>query len=162
MAQADYFLKIDGVDGGATDAHHQGAMEVETWSLGGSNPTVTSGSGERHQGRVSLQDFKFTKRADKSSPRLFTACCAGERFRSATLIRRNAGMAQQEFLTVVLTDVMVTSFQTRSGVDSDVTPLDEITLGYARIEYRYKEQSPDGSTGDEISGGWDVATNSVV
>ena len=33
---------------------------------------------------------------------------------------------------------------------------------FGKIEYKYKEQKPDGSLGGEVVGGWDVTTNKKV
>jgi type VI secretion system secreted protein Hcp len=32
MAAVDYYLKIDGIDGEATDAKHKNGIDVESWS----------------------------------------------------------------------------------------------------------------------------------
>ena len=45
---------------------------------------------------------------------------------------------------------------------SDVVPMDQVSLNYAKIEVKYKEQKADGSLGGEVIGGWDVTTNKKV
>jgi type VI secretion system secreted protein Hcp len=162
MAHVDYFLKIEGVDGESTDDKHKGEIELESWSFGGSNAGSFSSGGGGGTGKVALQDFHFVKKTDKSSAKLFTACCTGEHLSKATLVCRKAGTDQQEFLTIVLTSAIVSSYQTGGAAGSDIIPMDQVSLNYAKIEYKYKEQKADGSLGGEIIGGWDVTTNKKV
>ena len=37
MAQGDFFLKIDGIDGESKDSKHQGSLELDSWSWGETN-----------------------------------------------------------------------------------------------------------------------------
>ena len=164
MASVDYFLKIEGVDGESTDDKHKGEIELESWSFGSTNAGSFSsgGAGGGGSGKVTMQDFNFVKRVDKSSPKLFAACCTGEHLKSATLVCRRAGGDQQEFLTIVLSPVLVSSFQSGGAAGSDVIPMDQVSLDFGKIEVKYKEQKPDGSLGGEVIGGWDVTTNKKV
>ena len=46
MAQVDYFLKIDGIDGESTDAKHKGEIDLQSWGFGASQSgTMHSGGG---------------------------------------------------------------------------------------------------------------------
>jgi type VI secretion system secreted protein Hcp len=162
MAHVDYFLKIEGVDGESTDDKHKGEIELESWSFGGSNAGSFSSGGGGGTGKVALQDFHFVKKTDKASAKLFTACCTGEHLKKATLVCRKAGKEQQEFLTIELTSAIVSAFQTGGSAGSDIIPMDQVSLNYAKIEYKYKEQKADGSLGGEVIGGWDVTTNKKV
>lgn len=162
MAHVDYFLKIEGVDGESTDDKHKGEIELESWSFGGSNAGSFSSGGGGGTGKVALQDFNFVKKADKASAKLFTSCCTGEHLKSVTLTCRKAGKEQQEFLVVVLTSAIVSSFQTGGAAGSDIIPMDQVSLNFAKIEYKYKEQKADGSLGGEVIGGWDVTLNKPV
>lgn len=163
MASVDYFLKIEGADGESTDDKHKKEIEIESWSVGGTNSgsfsSRTSGGGT---GKVQLQDFHFVKRADKASSKLFTACCTGEHFKKVTLTCRRAGKEQQEFLIIEMTGAVVSSFQTGGSAGSELIPMDQVSLNFGKIEYKYKEQKADGSLGGEVVGGWDVTTNKPV
>jgi len=162
MAHVDYFLKIDGVDGESTDDKHKGEIELESWSVGGTNAGSFSSGGGGGTGKVSMQDFHIVKKTDKASAKLLTACCTGEHLKTATLVCRKAGGDQQEFLTVVLSPVLVSSYQSSGSSGSDVIPMEQVALNFGKIEYKYKEQKPDGSLGGEVVGGWDVTTNKKV
>jgi PTS system nitrogen regulatory IIA component len=86
----------------------------------------------------------------------------GEHLKTVTLVCRKAGGDQQEFLTIVLTSAVVSSYQSGGSAGSDVIPMDQVSLNFAKIEVKYKEQKPDGSLGGEVVGGWDQTTNKKV
>jgi type VI secretion system secreted protein Hcp len=162
MATVDYFLKIDGVEGESTDDKHKKEIELESFSFGATNAGSFSSGGGGGSGKVAMADFHVVKKVDKASAKLLAACCTGEHFKSATLVCRRAGKEQQEFLTIVFTSVLVSSYQSGGSAGSDVIPMDQVSLNYAKIEFKYKEQKPDGSLGGEVVGGWDVTTNKKV
>jgi type VI secretion system secreted protein Hcp len=162
MAHVDYFLKVEGVDGESTDDKHKGEIELESWSFGGTNPGSFSSGGGGGTGKVALSDFHFVKKVDKASAKLLASCCSGEHLKKATLVCRKAGKTPQEFLTIILSPVLVSSFQGGGSAGSDIVPMDQVSFNYGKIEFKYKEQKPDGSLGGEIIGGWDVTTNKSV
>lgn len=168
MANVDYFLKIEGVESESSDEKHKGEAELKSWSFSGANNGVFSSSsgGGSPSGRVALHGLKLVKRLDKSSPRLFAACCSGEHFKSAALVCRKAVSGQQEdFLTIALTSVIVSDYEA-VGVGEegkDTEPIEKVTLSFAKIEFKYKEQkTEDSSLGAEMCGGWDVVGNKKV
>lgn len=162
MANVDYFLKIEGVDGESTDDKHKGEIEIESWSVGAVNGGSFSSGGGGGSGKVAMGDFNFTKKTDKASAKLLAACATGEHLKKATLVCRKAGTDQQEFLTIILSPLLVSSYQTGGAAGSEVIPMEQIALNFGKIEYKYKEQKPDGSLGGEVIGGWDVTTNKKV
>jgi type VI secretion system secreted protein Hcp len=152
----DYFLKIDGVEGESQDDKHHGEIEVLSWSWGETQAGSSGGAGGG-AGKVQMQEFHFTARVSKASPKLLLACAGGQHLPKAQLSCRTAGKAQQEFLKLTFNDVLVSSFQTAGS--SEVVPLDQVSLGYARIEVEYREQKPNGTLGAAIKAGWDLKRN---
>jgi type VI secretion system secreted protein Hcp len=161
-ALVDYFLKVDGVEGESTDDKHKAEIELESFSFGGTNAGSFSSGAGGGTGKVALQDFHFVKKCDKASPKLFVACATGEHIKMATLTCRKAGKDQQEFLVIKLSPILVSSYQNGGSAGSDVIPMEQISMNYAKIEMEYKEQKPDGSLGGSVIGGWDVTTNKKV
>lgn len=158
----DYFLKIASVPGESMDSKHKGEIEIETWTFGEEQSgTFAYGSGGG-AGKVSMKDFRFTKRVDKASPKLFEACASGEHIPEVILVARKAGKEQQEFYKVTLSDVLVSSYHTVGSGDSDVVPRDEITFNFAKIKIEYREQTEKGTLGGAIVGSWDVKTNKAA
>ena len=162
MSAADYFLKIDGVDGESLDDKHKGSIELESFSWGATQKVVGGGGG-MGAGKVSIQDFHFVKKIDKASPKLFLACCTGQHFSKVTLTARKAGKGQQEYLKVVLTDVMVSGFQTAgSGAGENPVPNDQVTLNFAKFNFDYSPQKADGSLDGAVKVGYDLKANKSI
>jgi type VI secretion system secreted protein Hcp len=56
----------------------------------------------------------------------------------------------------------VSSYQTGGSGHGNEVPNDQISLNYAKIEWEYKEQKPDGTLGGAIKAGWDLKANKKV
>jgi len=162
MAVADYFLKIDGIDGESQDAKHKNEIEIMSWSWGANQSGSFAAGGGGGAGKVSMHDFAFQKHVDKASPKLMLACAGGDHIKQATLTCRKAGKDQQEYLVVKFSDILVSSYQTGGHGEGDVRPLDSIALNFAKIEFDYKEQKADGSLGGSVKTGWDLKLNKKV
>lgn len=162
MASVDYFLKIDGIDGESMDAKHKAEIQIESFSWGATQGGSHSSGGGGGAGKVSMQDFHFVMKVNKASPKLMLSCATGEHIKKAVLIARKAGKDQQEYMKVTFSDILVSSFQTGGSGHGDVMPTDQISLNFAKIEFEYKEQKPDGSLGGAIKAGYDLKLNKTV
>lgn len=157
MAQEDYFLKIDGIEGESQDDKHSKEIQVLSFSLGVANAGTGgygSGSGA---GKASMQDMHFTKLTDKSSPNLFIACCNGKHFPTATVTVRKAGEKAHEYLVYKLTEVLVSSYQT-SGHGGGIAQ-ESLSLNFSKIELAYTPQNADGSAGAKNMKTYDIQKN---
>src|SRR6266404_5710827 len=159
MAQVDYFLKLEGIDGESGDHKHKGSIDLESWSWGESQSGTHGSGGGGGAGKVSMQDFHFVMKINKASPKLFLACASGEHIKKATLTCRKAGKDQQEFLKLDLSDILISSYQTGGSSGGSEVPMDQISFNFARLEMGYKEQKADGTLGGEVKAGWDVKAN---
>jgi type VI secretion system secreted protein Hcp len=153
----DYFLKIDGIPGESTDSKHNGEINILSWSWGETQATGPGTGGGA--GKVSMQDFRISKAVDKTSPKLMLACASGQHIKDAVLSCRKAGGILKDFLTITLTEVTVSSYEIvgNSGADIDLT--DQFALHFAKIEFNYVQQKPDGTMGASSQAGWDVKNN---
>lgn len=162
MAQVDYFLKLDGIEGESTDSKHKGEIDLESFSWG-ANQTGTGAFGGGHgSGKVQMQDFHFVMKINKASPKLMLACATGEHIKSGILTCRKAGKEQQEYLKVTFSDLLVSSYQTGGTGHGDPLPIDQISLNFAKVEYEYKEQKADGTLGGTTKTGYDLKANKKV
>jgi type VI secretion system secreted protein Hcp len=159
VAAVDYFLKIEGIEGESQDSKHKNEIDVESWSWGATNSGSSSTGGGGGAGKVSVQDFHFVSAMSKASPKLFEACATGKHFSEATLTARKSGGTQQEFLTVTMTDLLVSSYQTGGSEGSNTLPLDQTSLNFSKIQVVFKSVGPDGRLVSETRGGFDVAQN---
>jgi type VI secretion system secreted protein Hcp len=156
MAAVDYFLKIDSIQGESQDSKHTNEIQVESWSFGATQSGSFAHGGGGGAGKVQMQDFHFVKKVDKAGPKLMLACANGEHIKEATLICRKAGKDQQEYLKITLNDVLVSSYQTSGSGGSDILPLEQISLNFAKIKMEYKEQKADGTLGGSTVAGFDL------
>ena len=162
MAAVDYFLKIEGIEGESHDSKHKNEIDLESWSWGETNAGTHAGGGGGGAGKVSMQDFHFVMKHQKSSPKLMLACAIGEHIKGATLVCRKAGTEQQEFLHIKFTDLMISSYQTGGSAHGGTIPTDQISFNYSKIEFEYKEQKADGSLSGPIKAGYDLKQNKKV
>jgi type VI secretion system secreted protein Hcp len=163
MSAIDYFLKIDGIEGESKDVKMKGAIDIESWSWGESQGGTGHEGGGHGAGKVSMQDFHFTMKMNKASPRLFLHCCTGKPCKTAVLTCRKAGLEQQQYLVVTFSDVLVSSFHMGgSAHHADPIPSEQISLNFAKIEVEYKQQKADGSLAGAVRAGWNVKENRKV
>lgn len=181
------YLKIQDVDGDVTDAEYVRHIEVLSLSLGGTNPSsvkvgVQAGSGAGG-GKVIMEELKFTKVCDRSTPLLTTNFFRGqhfERFEFKYVISR--GASSDMFKTVTLTDVLITGFHhaangiappadqqagkhgegtARAWRDSAL-PLEEISVNFVQIEMAYRPRRSTGEFENALKSGYNVARARVV
>ena len=142
---ADYFLKIEGVDGESQADGHTGEIEVAAFSIANAQVGSASSGGGAGTGKVQFEDMVLTSRVNKASPTLMLACAQGRHFPKASLTARKAGEGQQDYLTITMTDLIVSGYQLQDQGDGDPVPLDVFTLNFAEIDTEYKPQNADGS-----------------
>jgi type VI secretion system secreted protein Hcp len=71
---------------------------------------------------------------------------------------RKAGETPLEYITITMTDVLVTSVSTGgSGGEDRLT--ENVSLNFAKVEFSYKEQSQAGKAAGTGDFKWDIAGN---
>lgn len=161
MANLDFFLKIDGIQGESQDAKHKGEIELLSFSWGETNAGRRAGGGGGGAGRVDMHDLAVVMPVSRASPPLFLACASGQHIKSAVLTGRKAGKDQQEFLKYTFTDLLVSSYETGASHDA-ATVTDQVAFNFGRIEVEYRPQKPDGTLDAAVKAGWDVKANRPV
>lgn len=167
MAAVDYFLKIDGIEGESKDAKHQNEIEVQSFRWGAKNTGSMAQGGGGGSGKVVMKDFHFTTFESKASPKLMVACASGQHIASATFTARKAGKDQQDYMKIVFTDIIISSYrsaggdvETKGGIGNEnakaINPFDTISFNFTQIDYTYKEQLSTGSLGPTVKGGFDL------
>ena len=158
MAQVDYFLKIDGIQGESTDKGHKSEIDLLAWSWGETNSGASAYGGGGGAGKVSMQDFSFAMKINKASPKLFLSCATGKHIKEALLTCRKAGGKQEEYLKVKFTDLLVSSYQT-GGSGGDIVPTENITFNFSKIEVSYAPQDEKGGLGSPVTHWYNVKEN---
>ena len=159
---SDYLLKIDGIKGESSDAKHKDEIEIESFSWGATQTgSFAHGSGGG-AGKVSFQDLHFTTNVNAASPTLAAHCADGTHIKLATLTVRKAGKEQQEYYIIKLSDALVSSYQSGGHSGANSVPTDQFSLNFAKIEFEYKLQKPDGTLGAGVKMGWDLKKTAKV
>jgi len=141
----EYHLKFGSIKGESAASKHKEEIELLSWSWGASNPTTIVGAG-MSAGKVSMTDINFTKRVDKSSPKLLELCVTGKHVDDATLYcsKQTGGKTPDDFLTIKLKEVYVSSFSAGGSSGEDVGT-ESFSLTYGSINYDYKIQDKTGT-----------------
>ncbi|MEX2559327.1 MAG: type VI secretion system tube protein Hcp [Pirellulales bacterium] len=141
MAQIDYFLKLDGIEGESTDDKHKNEIAVESWSWAEVNAGTHATGGGGGAGKVQVHDFHFIMQANKATPKLMLACATGQHIKEAQLTCRKAGGEAQEYLIVKLGDVFVSSYQAGGGSDTGL-PMYRSLLPYIEQDNLWSPRVP--------------------
>lgn len=162
MALSDFILVIKGVEGETQDDKFkaENGIDIESFSWGVSNSGSAAAVGGAGSGKAAFSDLTLTKKVDKSSTKLAYSAANGSHFTEATLHVRKQGEGQQEYYTVQLSDLLVTSFQTGAGGGPDIH--ETFSLNYAKIKFDYKPQKADGSLDSAVNFGYDLKAGKKV
>ena len=157
---ADIFAKLGDIKGESLDSKHKDEVEVLSWSWGVSQGGSMQSGGGGGAGKANFNDFHFTHHVDKASPVLLKACATGEHIKEATITVRKAGKGQQEFLIIKMNDVIVTSVALSSSGDTAAAS-ESVALRFAKVDFEYKPQKPDGSLDAGVAFKYDIKANKV-
>jgi len=157
---SDIFAKIGDIKGESQDDKHKEEIELLSWSWGVSQTGTPGTGGGGGAGKATFNDFSFLHRIDKASPNLLKACATGEHIKEATITARKAGKGQQEFLIIKMNDVIVTSVALSSSGDTAAAS-ESVALRFAKVDFEYKPQKPDGSLDAGVAFKYDIKANKV-
>lgn len=159
---SDYLLEIEGIKGESGDGKLKECIEIDSFSWGCSNAGTHASGGGGGAGKVSFQDIHFTTSVNKASPLLMLHCCSGKALKKAVLHVRKQGGEQQEFYTITVTDLIITSFQSGGHAGGGAIPTDQFALNFAKIQFGYKPQKDDQTLDAEEKKGWDLKKNEAI
>jgi len=152
----DYYLKFDKITGESTAVKFEGNIDIESYSWGVTNTgsVVAAGAGGG-AGKVSFQDIHFSTTISRASPQLFQYCARGESPGNAVLTAIQAGKSQLDFLTIKMSEVLISGYQT-GGSQGEELPKESFSLNFAKVEIDYKPQQHTGALADAIRGLFDL------
>ena len=155
----DTFLKLGDLKGESQVKGMEDQIQVLAWSWGMSQSGTTHHGTGGGAGKVNVQDLSFTHYVDSATPAIMTACCTGKHFPEATLVMRKAGGDPLPYLTIKLTDLIVTSIS-QGGSSGEDLLTENITLNFAAFEVSYQPQDNKGAKkGGAITTKYDIAKN---
>src|SRR5688572_20944137 len=155
----DTFLKVADIKGESQVKGFEDQIQLLAWSWGMSQTGTTHDGSGSGAGKVNVQDLSFTHYVDASTPTLLLACCKGSHYPEATLTMRKAGGDPLPYLTIKLTDLIITSVSTGSSSGED-RQTENVTLNFAAFEVSYQPQDNKGAKkGGAITVKYDIAKN---
>lgn len=153
----DAFIKIGEIEGEATRKGFEGQMEIQSFSLGASNPTTIGSGGGGGGGKATLSSMNVMKVSDKASPVLFQDCCKGTHFNKCTVTLHKAGGDEAvNYLVYELERVYIESIQWSGSSGGDDRPAESLSLAFGKITITYTEQTETGAMGSPTLGSWDA------
>ncbi|WP_062064915.1 Hcp family type VI secretion system effector [Cellvibrio sp. OA-2007] len=157
----DFFIKIEGIAGESKDSKHAGQIDVLNWGYAVSQSSSANTGGGGGVGKAHFSELVFTHYIDKSTPNLMKYCASGKHVPSVELSCCKVGDGQQEYMKVVMTDVLITHVRP-TGDSSSPRVMEEVGLSYSTIKVEVKEQNANGSMGAAVTGAWDVKQNKAA
>jgi type VI secretion system secreted protein Hcp len=157
----DFFIKIDGIAGESKDSKHAGQIDVLNWGYAVSQSSSANTGGGGGVGKAHFSELVFTHYIDKSTPNLMKYCASGKHVPSVELSCCKVGDGQQEYMKVVMTDVLITHVRP-TGDSSSPRVMEEVGISYSTIKVEVKEQNANGSMGAAVTGAWDVKQNKAA
>jgi type VI secretion system secreted protein Hcp len=149
----DMFLKLDGIDGESSDAKHKNEIEILSFSWGASQQGSFASDGRGGGPKADAQSLSIVHKIDIASPSLLYHACTGTHIKQAVLAVRKRGdvRSSEDYLTIKLSDCLVSSFQAGGSSASDEVPLEQVSFNYSKIEIEYKPQNAAGQLGEGVS-----------
>ena len=157
----DCFVQVDGIEGESTDDKHKKWIEVLSFGLGATQAvgTAVSTGGARSGERVDVQDFSITKVLDKSTPKLFLACCKGTHLKTVTVELCRATGDKQKYMEYKMEDVLITSYSDMGSSGGDL-PTEQISFNYAKLTLTYTQTDHDtGKPAGNVTANWSQEEN---
>jgi type VI secretion system secreted protein Hcp len=153
----DSFLKLGTLKGESVVKGFEDQIQLLSWGWGMTQTGTTHSASGGGAGKVDVSDIQVSKHVDASSPMLALACCKGTHYDTATLTMRKAGGTALEYVTITLTDLIVTSYSVSEGGGGDLLT-DTFTLNFAKFKYSFQPQDNKGAKkGGAIDATYDIA-----
>lgn len=144
MAQSDFYLQIDGIEGESEAVGFEKQIQIESWSMGANNAGSAGLGTGLGTGKVSMQDFHFVMQNGKASAQIMLAVCKGNHIPQAVLSCRKTGGdgSPYTYYKYTFNDLVMSSFQ--SGA-SQALPMEQVSFNYTKITLEYFQQKADGT-----------------
>jgi len=157
-AIGELFIKVDNILGESRFDGHVGEIDVLSFSFGASQTGIREAGGRASARRSSLSPIVIVKNVDKASPKFFLACATGTHIKDAVITVRKAGDKPLEYLTITLSDVLISSYSV-GAADSGGVATESISFSYSKIEYKYIPQNDAGQPLPPVVVSFDLIKN---
>jgi type VI secretion system secreted protein Hcp len=143
--------------GDVTEGGHKNWIELNSlqWGVGRGISSPTGASADRESSAPSISEVTVTKTQDVSTIGLLTAAYQGDGVPVQIDFTRTNKDTQDVFLTVILTNVMISGFSMSSGGDR---PSESLSLNFTKIEVKGTQMDATGSGGTPATITYDLST----
>tara|TARA_Y100001001_G_scaffold162855_1_gene190468 strand:+ start:856 stop:1359 length:504 start_codon:yes stop_codon:yes gene_type:complete len=127
------------------------------------HPGVTA---DREGTKPSISEVVVTKRVDQTTPILFQEATTGSALASAEIKFVNTGKDLSEYLTITLSNVILSRYELMDEVILGETennthkdkPIEKIALNFDKIEVKFTPYDESHSAQSPVSAGYDLKT----
>lgn len=158
-AVCDYYLAIDGIEGGSTATRYPRTIELLTWSFG-DNLETNAATGGMTAGRSHPTSLVFVAAQSMASPKLWLHVANGKMLHTATLNVVTKGERPLNSLTIKLEDLRIASYHSAPD-ESDGLPLDVVHLDYRSLSFTQRSVNRLGAV-VATTAGWDFHANASL
>lgn len=154
------YLKLDGIPGEVELDGFERSIDVLSWEWSLEQPRLIARPNRATPARAEFNGLDFVHEFDKSSPKLMLAVANGTIFPEATLhvLAQPDGEEENEaYLVITLHKVRVARLDVTA--DSDLRPVESLTLNFVGVKVEYFMQTEDGTLEKENEFVWNVRTN---
>jgi type VI secretion system secreted protein Hcp len=148
----DCHLKLDGVKGESTHDKHKDEITLLSFTGGESNSSNSMGGGMA-VGKGKVEPIHITMKYGTQSPVIAKHCFSGKHFTKGSIMCSIAGGKQEDFLVIDMKEIFIMSHTVSANANGEV--IEQVSMNYGDIEYKYKAQKADGSLAGEVKVGID-------
>ena len=128
---ANYYLRLDGIQGGCKVPGHIGEIELMSynWGTNGRN-TVGMGAGTQ---RSDIHDLSFIKTQDQITSTLIHYCATGKHISNGTLsvVEVLPNKQSKPYMTIDFTDIFVSSVRPSGDRGGYEKPSEEVSINFS-------------------------------
>jgi type VI secretion system secreted protein Hcp len=155
----DTFLKLGSIKGESVVKGFEDQIQVLSWGWGMTQNGTTHSAQGGGAGKVEVHDLQVIKYIDSSSPTVALGCAKGTHYDTATLTMRKAGGTALEYVTLTLTDLIISSYSVSMSDGEDLLK-ETVALNFSKFKYSYQPQDNKGAKkGGAIDATYDIAKN---
>jgi type VI secretion system secreted protein Hcp len=128
-------------------AGHEGDIAVRSWHWGVSRGIHHSPAGLEVSSRT-WSELIVVKSIDASSTRMMNEMKSNGTITEAVMVVRKAGGEALDYLTITLTDALISSIQ--QSVAADGLPTESVSFAFQKVKMEYVEQDEQGGRVNSI------------
>ena len=152
------FLDVPDIAGESKTTGHKDEIDISglRWGVSSAGPDASA----RRRMRANVRDLTVLKTYDAASPHLALATLRGQAFDEIVLtVRKDSGDGHLDYLTITLTNCVLTDYQMENGRKDDPSEVigETVDISFEKIRTVYTVQAADHSAGDEHEVEFDIA-----